>query len=486
MYLRQLFLHNNIAISYFLNCLLTYISAGLMFYKSLNANITTKKRLLLAGIGILQALVYTDVCIYSSQLAQVISFAGSTATFSLSLSENRNKTVAIGFISNGFAHSLRFISMITVSLIFSALGIFEYTFFVSLAANALLIIQAELISRFRRFRNGIQFFQSYENLGVGLFLSSLVFILSSVDMRHGFISDASLLVLLVGITMSGIGIFIWVKANITRYYKSKLRDRDATMYLKELESCEEELDRLRRTNELLSSVVHRDSHLFAALGTAASDAQSLDELSEEIRTLIRERTELIENEIQKSSLIPETGDKMIDSTIHALALRAEANHVRLVLNVTAPVTEIIGDKLSRTALQTLISDHVKDAITAVQSCSEAKGKMLLNLARDGNAYTMTIFDNGVPFDTATYDKLGRERYTSHPDSGGTGIGFMQTFDTLSRCKCSLIITEFDGGMPYTKSAGFRFDGKGRFIIKSPRAEEIKNALTREDVSVKKL
>ena len=141
-----------------------------MFYKSLNANITTKKRLLLAGIGILQALVYTDVCIYSSQLAQVISFAGSTATFSLSLSENRNKTVAIGFISNGFAHSLRFISMITVSLIFSALGIFEYTFFVSLAANALLIIQAELISRFRRFRNGIQFFQSYENLGAGLFL----------------------------------------------------------------------------------------------------------------------------------------------------------------------------------------------------------------------------------------------------------------------------------------------------------------------------
>ena len=151
--------------------------------------------------------------------------------------------------------------------------------------------------------------------------------------------------------------------------------------------------------------------------------------------------------------------------------------------MTAPVTGIIGDSLSRTALQTLISDHVKDAVIAVGSRDDKQGNILLNLARDGRVYTLTVLDNGAPFELHVFDKLGRERVTTHSDSGGSGIGFMQTFSTLRACDGSIVITEFESGLPFTKSVGFRFDGKGKFVIKSPRAEQIKNALTREDVLV---
>jgi C4-dicarboxylate-specific signal transduction histidine kinase len=160
-----------------------------------------------------------------------------------------------------------------------------------------------------------------------------------------------------------------------------------------------------------------------------------------------------------------------------------AKSVRLSVNAAAPITEIISERLSRTALQTLISDHVKDAIISAGDRNDKHGSVLLNLARDGAAYSITVLDNGAPFEITVFDKLGRERVTTHSDSGGTGVGFMQTFATLKACGGSMVITEFNSGMPFTKSVGLRFDGKGEFTIKSPRHEQIKNALTREDVLV---
>ena len=483
MELRHIFTQNNIVLCFFLNCLFTYFSAGLMFYRSLNEKISLKKCFLLLAFGVAISALYAWIFNFSSQLAQVISFAGSTAVFSMSLKGNRNKTTAVGFISNGFAHFLRFLSAITVACVFNAFGIGVYNICMALTANALTLLQAELIARLKRLRNGVQFFHKTENLGIGIFLSGIIFILTSIDLRRAIVSDTTLLVLLAGITVSGIGIFVWVRLAITRHYKSKLRERDSAMNLLELENLGQELDRLRRTNELLSVVVHRDNHLFHSLRSAAGSAQSKEELADDILTLVRERGELIEHEILESSLMPETGDKMIDITLHSLALSAAAKSVRLSVNAAAPITEIISERLSRTALQTLISDHVKDAIISAGDRNDKHGSILLNLARDGAAYSITVLDNGAPFEIPVFDKLGRERVTTHSDSGGTGVGFMQTFATLKACGGSMVITEFNSGMPFTKSVGLRFDGKGEFTIKSPRHEQIKNALTREDVLV---
>ena len=388
MELRHIFTQNNIVLCFFLNCLFTYFSAGLLFYRSLNEKISLRKCFLLLAFGVAISALYAWVFRYSCQLAQVISFAGSTAVFSMSLKGK-----------------------------FSVLGIGVYNIYMALTANALTLFQAELIARLKRLRNGVQFFHKTENLGIGIFLSGIIFILTSIDLRRVIVSDTTLLALLAGITVSGIGMFVWVKLAITRHYKSKLRDRDATLNLRELENRGEELDRLNRTNELLSVVVHRDNHLFLSLKSAADNARSKEELADEIRTLVRERSELIESEIREADLMPETGDRMIDNTLHSLALSAASKGIRLSANVTAPVTEIIGDSLSRTALQTLISDHVKDAVIAVGSRDDKQGNILLNLARDGRVYTLTVLDNGAPFELHVFDKLGRERVTTHSDSG---------------------------------------------------------------------
>ena len=52
MELRHIFTQNNIVLCFFLNCLFTYFSAGLLFYRSLNEKISLRKCFLLLAFGI--------------------------------------------------------------------------------------------------------------------------------------------------------------------------------------------------------------------------------------------------------------------------------------------------------------------------------------------------------------------------------------------------------------------------------------------------
>ena len=51
-------------------------------------------------------------------------------------------------------------------------------------------------------------------------------------------------------------------------------------------------------------------------------------------------------------------------------------------------------------------------------------------------------DTGVDFEIDTLVKLGLEAVTTNEDRGGTGTGFMTTFETMKETKASLIITEY--------------------------------------------
>lgn len=83
---------------------------------------------------------------------------------------------------------------------------------------------------------------------------------------------------------------------------------------------------------------------------------------------------------------------------------------------------------------------------------------------------MYIHDSGIEFEKETLEKLGKEPITTHKSEGGTGMGFMNTFDTLKKCKGSLIINEI--GKPskdnFTKIVMIRFDGKNEFRVISYR------------------
>ena len=98
-------------------------------------------------------------------------------------------------------------------------------------------------------------------------------------------------------------------------------------------------------------------------------------------------------------------------------------------------------------------------------------------------YCIDIYDNGVDFDVDTLSKLGLKRVTTHSDTGGSGIGFMTTFETLKKAYASLVITEFENKTPFSKSVTFRFDGENAYIIHSYRSEELKKNINRADLVI---
>ena len=213
----------------------------------------------------------------------------------------------------------------------------------------------------------------------------------------------------------------------------------------------------------------------------SNDETYKETLLRELQTLAKERNEVINKEQLKSKLLPSTGNLLIDGAINDLYIKASAHGIDFNLTVTSMVDEIIGKYISQTDLQTLLCDHIKDAIIAVDSYGESGGKILVNLSKQNDNYCIDIYDSGVAFEPDTLSKLGTERVTTHEDSGGSGIGFMTTFETLRKAYASLIVTEFDSTMPFTKSVTFRFDGESAFIINSYRKDELQQLIKRNDV-----
>ena len=97
------------------------------------------------------------------------------------------------------------------------------------------------------------------------------------------------------------------------------------------------------------------------------------------------------------------------------------------------------------------------------------------LDKEDNNYQIKFYDTGREFEIETLSKLGLKRTTTHKATGGSGIGFMTTFETLKQCKASLIIEEYSN-QEYTKAVIIKFDNKNEYRIHSYRAEEIKNKI----------
>lgn len=419
-------------------------------------------------------------------VAQTISYAGIILSFLLVNRSNKNKCLIVGLITTGYAHILKmasyFITSVIIFFIFGPiLNILPHiiTCGISIIVNILLL-------KIKRFNNGIRFFEKTENLGIGLTLSGLVFL--SLVVEYENYSDRIVVVFIgFGVALLGFGMYLWIRRGITKHYREKLQLKSEIYYKEQLEQKEDEIEQLNRSNEYLSKVVHRDNHLMSSLSTAIDNYKQSksdddkEKLLDEMQTLINERGELIQTELKESKLFPSTGNMLIDSAINDLYIKAAAHGIDFNLAVSKTVDEVIGKYISQTDLQTLICDHIKDAIIAVDAKNDSNGKILVDLSMESDNYTITVFDSGVDFEIDILAKLGKERVTTHADNGGSGIGFMTTFETLRKSYAGLIITEFENKTPFSKSVSIRFDGNTAFIIQSYRKEELQSSLNRGDV-----
>ena len=464
-----------------LTVLVNFWTATYLFCRSQNKRITFRRSIGLVVSSIVLAGACGLLHPYSLQYEQMLSFAVTTLSLALSSGEKQlTRETGIAFIACGFATFFRIFSRLTLLTVTFLTSVQLEDIWRVLIVNTLIVIQAMAMMRIKRFRHGFQFFQQEKNLGLGLFFSGLIFMMSSVDFARGYVPDLIVSALVFGISISGFGMYVWVRTSITEYYKTRQRDKSDSILTSELES-------LRASNAVLAKLVHRDNHIMHSLFYAIDRRDSCSEeekkeLMHQLRTMVAERSKQIADDMLSEKPLPTTGNAVIDGAISSMQGQAAAERIDFHLRVTTDLSRHIPGTVSQTDLQVLLCDHLKDAIIAVRTRGEPNGSILLNIGERGGILSVTIFDSGVAFTPQTMARLGRERTTTHADNGGNGIGFMTTFETLHRYGASLMITELSDA-PFTKSVGFFFDGRNEYIISSPRAEELREQIDRDDATI---
>ena len=146
------------------------------------------------------------------------------------------------------------------------------------------------------------------------------------------------------------------------------------------------------------------------------------------------------------------------------------NNIDFDLQISGNIYYIINNIISVEQLEILIADHIKDAIIAIKHSDNVNKSILVRIGKLEECYGLYIYDSGIEFEKETLESLGKRPSTTHKDEGGTGMGFMNTFDTLRGCKGSLVIKEI--GEPskenFTKIIMIKFDGGNEFKVESYR------------------
>ena len=481
----------------FVNGTLKYIFISLMtffiFAKSINYTNITKKQIIISVVtSILLGFLYSFmieflpsiiiICILIILISFIIYFMTK-----LSL----GYIITATFLSISIAISCFTLVMFIVTLIVEIpfIGLKRQS---PLRLLICIAIETPLIIKFfniNRFKNGFSFLKNRDKLSnfsiIGLLLSGVFIIAYSVLKTNRNYLLWSLGP--VGFALIIIGTFIWIKRNITLDYQDRMKNRKIENLEKELADKEkinaeltEEIKSLTMINHQYNSRIKAAKQEIEKLafafknGTNTEFSTELSEVTKLVNNLSSEYSNKVNSVLKYSKPLPKTNVKGVDSILEHMKLEATKKNIDFDLKVNCSVKHLIEKFISQSELETLISDHVKDAIIAVGYSESTPRSICVIFDIIDNCYRFSVYDSGIDFQIDTLVNLGLDAITTHKDDGGTGLGFLTTFGTLDKCKASLVIDEINfKNSNFSKSVNIIFDEKHEYIVRSSRTEEIK-------------
>ena len=281
-----------------------------------------------------------------------------------------------------------------------------------------------------------------------------------------------------GFIIFAIIMFITIQKSLQLYYKQKLLKQELQETKKELEDKKEEVKQLEKDNLESSKKIHSIIHKQKSLEYKLNELELKTEIAEEIQ--IKDKIKTISKEIYKEPTIIEltkTGIEEIDDMLKYMQSECVKRKIDFQLQLSGDIQYMVNNYITKENLEILIADHIKNAIIAIDNSNNINKSILVRIGKIEGIYSVYIYDSGIEFQIDTLINLGRKPSTTHADSGGTGMGFMNTFDTLNKSKASISICEL--GKPckdnFTKIIKIIFDNKNEYNINSYREQEIKEA-----------
>lgn len=265
--------------------------------------------------------------------------------------------------------------------------------------------------------------------------------------------------------------FITIQKSLQLYYKQKMLIKELDETKEDLARAENKIKILEKENIEESKKRHTIIHKQKSIEYKLEEMLTKTEMSTEEAAEVRERLEKLNKEVYTEKEVMEldkTGINSIDDMLKYMQSECVKNKIDFTLQIKGNIHYMVHNLVKEKELETLLADHIKDAIIAINHTDNANRSILVRLGNIDDIYSLYIYDSGVEFKPEVLESLGKKPCTTYASEGGTGMGFMNTFDTVRKHKASLIIEEI--GKPvkdnYTKVIIIKFDKKNEFKVKS--------------------
>lgn len=359
--------------------------------------------------------------------------------------------LCLSILSTGISYVLFTASLILSSpityLLFS-IGLSDYSI-ASLILPLIGILQNVLVHflfKIKRLRDGIPYLASICSNKIIFYIGTLLLLFSSFFFTNTTLNPVFDQLLISFIFALGGIIWLWWQKSIQTDYINKNNFQQIDILESKLQERDAELERL-------SKIIHKDNKLLAALelstrelltATASEKAQSL---LQELNRFSKERSEALHAYESGSAALPETRLFSVDTMIRYLHQRALKHKIEFQLNLEGELAGIT-DVICEQDLCTIIADLGENAIIATRE-SEIKN-IRLSMERKPDGYALYFYDSGEPFAKEVLENLGKKRYTTHAETGGSGIGLMTTSELVTKYHGEFYITDAEIPEPYTK------------------------------------
>ncbi len=331
--------------------------------------------------------------------------------------------------------------------------------------------------KIKRFKKGFIFLQKnvlneYVDiliLNISVVVLFCTIILSNYDKMIGRKAYISLIIL-------SIIMFITIQKSLQLYYKQKLQEREVADIKEEIKSKDREIKELEKENLKLNKINHSLSHKIKSIEyeldqtVIKADTQKEKDLKNKVENLSKEmQSGIVPVELSKTNIAE------IDSMLEYMQSECIKNKIDFQLQVSGNIHHMVNTYIQKENMEILLADLIKNAIIAINHSENINKSILVRLGIIEGFYSLYIYDSGIEFEIDTLINIGNKPSTTHKNDGGTGMGFMNTFDTLRKYKASIVVCEY--GKPseerFTKLIKIIFDKKNEYKISSYRNEEIR-------------
>lgn len=473
-----------------------YLCCTYIYYHLLNhkKNSISLKIIMIIFTFILACLTYW-LKIYSPVISDIVPVILLWLILSFLSSNPRLSLVAV-MISFGISYAIFTLSSGIILLLFTPVYYnapsFPYILFM-ISSGTLEYLLSILLFKIKRFRNGMPFLYNTTFINVGTFICfACLTLLTCLQISNTTPLWIRLLTIITFIIVI-IALLHWWQSQLTKSYLDRLQSLELESLRNELDEKNILLTELKQENEIMGRLIHKDNKLIPAMVNAvyeylASDNPDCEHhvdygnlLLKDLTNMSKDRAAVLSTLSVTQSSHLSTGISTLDALLSYMDKQARLADIKLTYTISETLNLSASSLMTTNDLVHLLADLIDNAIIATSGCTNRQIQLRIYLYHQ--SLLIEVSDTGIPFDLSSLLNFGLKPYTTHSDTGGSGIGLMDIWKIKEKYKASLHITEYREASSFSKKIVLLFDSREQYLISSWRYKNIIALIRRPDLHV---